>query len=149
MIHSILTIPGKYVLDDSSKYFKFNTPKFSMFRCQVFKPHAFFTYSNRAATWWSYACFQRGCPFFPQPTGVWLPGGNERTICIHVEERRTSKGHDATTWKLRFLPRGHCATKVGDADLVLSEFLQGHRRSACTAYIGGVLRMWLVLLLIE
>ena len=54
--------------------------------------YAFFTYSNRAATWWSYACFQRGCPFFPQPTGVWLPGGNERTICIHVEERRTSMG---------------------------------------------------------
>ena len=111
--------------------------------------YAFFTYLNRAATWWSYACFQRGCPFFPQPTGVWLPGGNERTICIHVEERRMSRGHDGPTWKLRFLPRGHCATKVQDADLLLSEFLQGHWRSACTAYIGGVLRMWRVLLLIE
>jgi hypothetical protein len=22
---------------------------------------------------------------FPQPTGVWLPGGDERTIFIHVE----------------------------------------------------------------
>ena len=64
--------------------------------------YAFFTYLNRAATWWSYACFQRGCPFFPQPTGVWLPGGNERTICIHVEERRMSRGHDEPTWKLRF-----------------------------------------------
>ena len=52
-------------------------------------------------------------------------------------------------YDLRFLPRGHCATKVRDADLLLSEFLQGHWRSACTAYIGGVRRMWRMLLLID